>query len=152
MKEKSRGKKIKKIREIDFKKLRTLSLNLIVTRASFIMPLPYKAVFTPTKQGGRHLTDRDNYVYVQAKKRPLKTWYSCIEKKALFCPATAVVKNEDDMIIQLSGNHTHDSNLMKRKVKDIEKSVITATSGNYHKIIIGDITSRVVSNCPGKHN
>ena len=54
------------------------------------------------------------------KKKPNKTYFHCIEKKNNSCSARAVVNNEKDKIISLLVEHTHDSDLLKRKVHEKE--------------------------------
>ena len=44
--------------------------------------------------------------------------------------AFKVVNNENDKIISFLGEHTHDSDLLKKRVREIEKQVVKESSGN----------------------
>ena len=51
-------------------------------------------------------------LFYLGKHRENKFYYFCTEKKTLSCGASAVVDNTTEMIIKISGEHAHDSNLM----------------------------------------
>jgi len=44
--------------------------------------------------------------------------------------AFKVVNNENDKIISFLGEYTHDSDLLKKRVREIEKQVVKECSGN----------------------
>ena len=88
------------------------------------------ANYIEVKQGGRHLLDSNQFEYRVTKKKPNKTYYQCIQRKNNSCPAGAVVNNENDKIISFLEEHTHDSDLLKKRVWEIEKQVVNENSGN----------------------
>ena len=88
------------------------------------------ANYIEVKQGGRHLLDSNQFEYRVTKKKPNKTYYQCIQRKNNSCPAGAVVNNENDKIISFLGEHSHDSDLLKKRVREIEKQVVKESSGN----------------------
>ena len=72
-----------------------------------------RANYVPARKGGRRLKDEQGMIYSLSKRRENKSYYFCSEKKNLSCPATAVVENSTDMIIKISGDHAHDSNILQ---------------------------------------
>ena len=62
------------------------------------------------------------------RRNPYKTYYQCIQRKNNSCPAGAVITNENDKIISFLGEHTHDSDLLKKREREIEK--VKESSGN----------------------
>ena len=88
------------------------------------------ANYIEVKQGGRHLLDSYQFEYRVTKKKPNKNYYQCIQRKNNSCPAGAVVNNENDKNISFLGEHTHDSDLLKKRVREIGKQVVKESSGN----------------------
>ena len=82
------------------------------------------ANYIEVKQGGRHLLDSNQFEYRVTKKKPNKNYYQCIQRKNNSCPAGAVVNNENDKNISFLGEHLHDSDLLKKRVREIEKQVV----------------------------
>ena len=106
------------------------------------------AQYIDVKHGGRHLPDSNQFEYRVTKKKPTKTYYQCIMRKHNACPAVAVVNNVDNKIISVSGEHTHDSDLLKRKVRAIEKEAIKDSSGNLAlnpRAMLGNITNKIMA-------
>ena len=69
------------------------------------------------RQTGTHVgpvQTSDGYIY---KEKRNKTYYQCIQRKNNSCSAGAVVNNENDKIITFLGEHTHDSDLLKKRVQ-----------------------------------
>ena len=87
---------------------------------------PFPAVFKPAKQNGVHLLDDKNFEYRILRKRSTKTYFSCIFKKTLKCPATAVVEGEN--VTALNYDHTHDSDLLRRQIRELENERIRMAS------------------------
>ena len=105
------------------------------------------ANYIEVKQGGRHLLDSNQFEYRVTKKKPYKTYYQCIQRKNNSCPAGAVVNNENDKIISFLGEHTHDSDLLKRRVREIEKQAVKNSSGTLVislQTVLGNMTNTVV--------
>ena len=61
----------------------------------------HPAEFVPARKGGRHHKDHLGMLYYLSKHREKKSY-----------GATAVVDNTTEMIIKISGEHSHDRNLM----------------------------------------
>ena len=90
--------------------------------------------------------DSNQFEYRVTKKRPNKTYYQCIQRKNNSCPAGAVVNNENDKIISFLGEHTHDSDLLKKRVREIENQAVKEISGNIAispRTVLGNITNMV---------
>ncbi|XP_023344961.1 uncharacterized protein LOC111714145 [Eurytemora carolleeae] len=104
------------------------------------------ANYIEVKQGGRHLLDSNQFEYRVAKKKPNKTYYQCIQRKNNSCPAGAVINFENDKIISFLGEHSHDSDLLKKRVREIEKQVVKESSGNIAispRTVLGNMTNMV---------
>ena len=87
------------------------------------------ANFIEVKQGERHLLDSNQFEYTVTKKKPNETYFQCIQRKNNSCPAGAVLNNENDKNISFLGEHTHDSDLLKKRVREIEKQTVKESSG-----------------------
>ena len=114
----------------------------------------YPAEYLPARRGGRHLKDENEMVYYLNRRRDSKTYYCCIEKSRLKCPATAVVENETNMIIKKSGEHVHDSNLLKRAVRQLENQAIknAAENRDVPRSVLGNLNIIVSQSTNGKHS
>ena len=88
------------------------------------------ANYIEVKQGGRHQLDSNQFEYGVTKKKANKTYYQCIQRKNNYCPAGAFVNSENYKIISFLGEYTHDSDLMKKRVREIGKQVVKESSGN----------------------
>lgn len=109
---------------------------------------PYKAVYINVKQGGKHIVDAQQMEYRVTRRKEHKTYYQCVMKNKNMCPATAIVSNETDDIVQLSGEHNHDSDLLKRKVRARENDAIKEAATNSSvspRSVLGNITNEVTT-------
>ena len=88
------------------------------------------ANYVEVKQGGGHLLDSNLFEYMVTKKKPNKNSYQCIQRKNNSCPSGAVVNNENDKNISFLREHTHDSDLLKKREREIGKQVVKESSGN----------------------
>ena len=61
------------------------------------------ANYISAKQNGRHLVDKNEFIYSLIRKRNDKAYYACINKKKMNCSATAIVTG--DKITKKSGTH-----------------------------------------------
>ena len=97
-----------------------------------------------------HLKDDSGMLYRLNKRRENKTYYICVEKKALNCPATAIVENKTQLI-KLVEEHVHDSNLMKHKVRKLEDDAIKSSAQNrtVPRTVFGNISTNVVETTKG---
>ena len=84
------------------------------------------------------------------RKRGSKAYYRCTEKKRSLCQATAIVEGE--YITKKMGEHNHDSNLLKKRVRDMENEAIkaAATSHTSPRSVLCDLTANVNSASAGK--
>ena len=101
----------------------------------------HRAEFVPARKGGRHLRDHLGMTYYLSKRREKKSYYFCTEKKTLSCGATAVVDNTTDMIIKISGEHAHNSNLMHHNIRDLEEQAVRKAADNHNAPRLSWVTS-----------
>ena len=100
------------------------------------------ANYIEVKQGERYLLDSNQFEYRVIKNKPNKIYYQCIQRKNNSCPGGAVVNNENDKIISFLGEHSRDSDLLKKRVREIEKQVVKESSGNIaisSRTVLGNI-------------
>ena len=109
--------------------------------------MQHRAEFVPTRKGGSHLRDHLGMLYYLSKRRENKSYYFCTEKKTLSCGATAVVDNTTEMIIKMSGEHAHDSNLMQRNVRDLEEQDVSKAADNHNapRSVLGNLTNTIAT-------
>ena len=105
----------------------------------------HRAEYVPARKGGRHLRDEQGMIYYLSKRRENKSYYFCTEKKNLSCQVTAVVENSTEMIIKISGEHVHDSNILHRKVWHLEEQAIKNAADNHYtpRSVLGNLTNTV---------
>ena len=101
----------------------------------------HRAEYVPARKGGRHLRDEQGMIYYLSKRRE----NFCTEKKNLSCQVTAVVENSTEMIIKISGEHVHDSNILHRKVRHLEEQAIKNAADNHYtpRSVLGNLTNTV---------
>ena len=85
--------------------------------------------YISAKQNGRHLVDKNQFIYSLLRKRNDKAYYTCINKKKMNCKATAIVTG--DKFTRKSGTHNHDTDLLKKRVRELEHQAIRAASTNH---------------------
>jgi len=108
------------------------------------------ANYISAKQNGRHLVDKNQFIYSLLRKRNDKAYYTCINKKKMNCKATAIVTG--DKITRKSGTHNHDTDLLKKRVRELEHQAIRAASTNHSapRTVLGDLTAAVSNVSEGK--
>ena len=101
--------------------------------------------YIAVKQGGKHFIDENEMEYRRIKTRANKIYYQCIEKNNTLCPAGAVICSKSDVLIKLLGEHNHDSNLLRRKVRSLEYEAVQQAAGNIAspRSILGNLTNKV---------
>ena len=109
--------------------------------------MQHRTEFVPARKGGSHLRDHLGMLYYLSKRRENKSYYFCTEKKTLSCGATAVVDNTTEMIIKMSGEHAHDSNLMQRNVRDLEEQDVSKAADNHNapRSVLGNLTNTIAT-------
>ena len=96
----------------------------------------YAATFTKSKRNRDILVDKSRYEYrykdIQKNVINPTTYWECREKDSSKCPAKAktVVVEEQVMIKELIGTHTHSSQILRKKVRDIENAAVVNASNN----------------------
>ena len=110
------------------------------------------ANYLSAKQNGRHLVDKNDFIYSLIRKRNDKAYYACINKKKMNCSATAIVTG--DKFTQKSGAHNHDTDLLKKRVRMLEQQAIRAAATNHSapRAVLGDLTAAVSNVSEGKKN
>ena len=71
---------------------------------------------TGRKEGSRVLIDPYSTRLAYKNSKGNKKFYTCIHTKDLDCPVRVTLNSDTDEIIRLSGEHNHDSDLMKEAV------------------------------------
>ena len=107
-----------------------------------------RANYVSAKQNGRHLIDPNGFKYRISKDRTHKTYYECVMRKKLSCPATAVVLKSNDTIISQNGSHNHDTNLLLEKVRKLEFTAISNAADNFAtapRTVLGNLTNKIAS-------
>ena len=91
-----------------------------------------EARYVATKQNGRRLLDNAGYQYSLNKKRPGKTNYICAQFLLLNCTVKATVDTtvQPNRIIEIRGTHSHDTNMLKSTVRNMEKKAIEDAARN----------------------
>ena len=78
------------------------------------------------------MKDPDNFQYNLAKKREKYTYYICQKLRENGCKVTATVSHGEngDVIVDRSGQHSHDSDLLKTVAKRVLQEIV----GKYGKM------------------
>ena len=108
-----------------------------------------EARYVATKQNGRRLLDNAGYQYSLNKKRPGKTNYICAQFLLLNCTVKATVDTtvQPNRIIEIRGTHSHDTNMLKSTVRNMEKKAIEDAARNSTvapRTILGNLTNDIV--------
>ena len=82
------------------------------------MALPVPAHYKHANQGGQLLLCPDGFEFNKAKSESSRVQYVCRMKKKDGCKVTAAVTTEDNMLVGVSGVHTHDTDLSVKRVRD----------------------------------
>ena len=82
------------------------------------------AEFIPARKVEQHLKDENWMLHYLCRRRKKKSYYVCLEKRALNCLARAEVEHSTNLIVQQLGIHIHDSNLLHRKMRDLKNQAI----------------------------
>ena len=88
------------------------------------MALPVPAHYKHAKQGGQLLLCPDGFEFSKAKAEASRVHYVCRMKKKYGCRVTAAVRTADNMLVRVSGIHSHDTDLSVKRVQDKENQAI----------------------------
>jgi hypothetical protein len=118
--------------------------------ANTLLPsYPVKAVWVDGRsKGSRILVDP----YRMKMRRKTDTgklvFFICSKKTDLDCPVTAVLDKESDMIIKQSGDHNHDSDLLKEEIRILHREAIKNAAANptvAPRTVMMDLSNRALS-------
>ena len=105
------------------------------------------AIYREAKQGGRHLVDPHHFNYRVVKKKPNKTYYECLKKRSIGCPAKAIVLNQSNELISWDSSlHNHDSDLVHQHVRDKENAAIQNAATDISikpRTVLGNLTNEI---------
>ena len=94
------------------------------------MALPVPAHYKHAKQGGQLLLCPDGFEFSKAKAEASRVHYVCRMKKKYGCRVTAAVRTADNMLVRVSGIHSHDTDLSVKRVQDKENQAIQEAARN----------------------
>ena len=120
------------------------------------MNLPFAAQFKPAKQGGQILVTPDNHEF--KKSRPAqgkKLFMKCRMHHKYGCKATAAVDLEENMVVRLSGEHNHDTDITIKKVKEMEKQAVEEAARNptvSPRTVLGNLSTNIMGDNPNAIN
>ena len=86
------------------------------------MELPFLAHYKDAKQGGKLLVTPDGHEFRrQRAPQGNKCHYMCHMGTKYGCKVTAAVQIDTNMVIKMSGEHTHDTDLTAKKTYEKRK-------------------------------
>ena len=94
------------------------------------MDLPVPAHFKHAKQGGKLLLCPEGYEFNKVKEDKDRIHFVCRMKKKYGCKVTAAVTVADNMLVRMSGDHNHDTDIAVKKVKEKENNAIKEGARN----------------------
>ena len=86
------------------------------------MDLPVPAHFKHAKQGGKLLLCPEGYEFNKVKEDKDRIHFVCRMKKKYGCKVTAAVTVADNMLVRMSGDHNHDTDIAVKKVREKENN------------------------------
>lgn len=84
------------------------------------LPASYK----DAKNGGRILICPAGYKFSKSREQDKKTYYKCRNQKTDNCRVMTTVSKEDNMIIRMTGIHTHDTEVTKNAVNEFVEAAV----------------------------
>lgn len=95
------------------------------------MELPIQAVYKSAKNGGQTLLTPDGYEFAKGKDAGTRIHFFCRGKTRFGCKVTAAVvpaksETDTDMLVRVTGEHTHDNDIAKKTARDKENEAISA--------------------------
>ena len=112
------------------------------------MSLPYPAIYKATgRNNGKILIDQNGFEYTKMKEEKKRIHYGCCERRKYFCKVTAGVTKEDGMVVRISGEHNHDSNIVTKATKSMVKTAVKEAAKNIivaPNTILQNVTNEVM--------
>merc|ERR1712129_175907 len=90
------------------------------------LPARYK----DAKNGGRILICPVGYKFSKSREQDKKTYYKCRNQKTDNCRVMTTVSKEDNMIIRMTGIHTHDTEVTKNAVNEVVEAAVNEAVKN----------------------
>jgi hypothetical protein len=86
--------------------------------------------FVPARKGGFHLKDGKGYLYFKSKTVLPKDriYWTCLNKKAFICNATAITQHSTKTLLTLGGHHSHGTSLLEMKTRAVESEKVIAAA------------------------
>ena len=76
------------------------------------------------------MIDQNVFEYTKVKEEEKRIHYGCHERRKNSCKVTACVTKEDGMVVRISGEHNHDSNIDMKVTKPIVKTAVMEAAKN----------------------
>ena len=92
------------------------------------MDLPAPATYKDAKNGGKILLTSDGHEFSKNKDDGKKIHYVCRHKIRHGCKVTAAVSKETDQIVRVTGDHTHDTDILNKIAKTMEDDAVKAAA------------------------
>ena len=92
------------------------------------MDLPFPASYQDAKNGGKILLTPDSYEYSVSKTEEKRTHCVCLMKTKYKCRVTAAVARDTDMVVRVSGEHNHDTDLSKKLGTEMRDEAVKAAT------------------------
>ena len=112
------------------------------------MSLPYPAIYEDAGWNkGKILIDQNGFEYTKMKEEKKRIHYGCRERRKYSCKVTAGVTKEDGMVVRISGEHNHDSNIVKKATTSMVKTAVKEAAKNLTvapKTILQNVTNEVM--------
>ena len=107
--------------------------------------------YEDTKQGGKFLVYQ-HFEYNKHQKDGKRIHYRCRERAKYQCKATLAVSVDTGTVVRVSGEHNHDSDVLKKYVKNEEKKAIRLAA-NYPTVaprtVLGNLSNKLQTENPG---
>ena len=96
-----------------------------------MLQLPMQAVWVDSQKNKKKLLlDPYSVPLFFKSKETSRAYYVCSKKKAHNCPVSVSLDVKTDMIVRVTGNHTHDSELVSNAVKKVVEDKLEAAKAN----------------------
>ena len=123
-------------------------MNIYRFEKEVIMDVPCNTKWVKSiKNSGTLLEDPHKFQYYLASKHKEKSYYQCKEKN-LGCKATCVVDTNVGMIIKFRNEHSHDTDLVKKRVQEIVAECVENAVNNPTippRVVIQTIVQQVLT-------
>ena len=101
------------------------------------------------KKGSRVLVDPQGFQMKFKVESGGKKFFECLKRKELKCNVFITLDVEEDMIVDIRGEHCHDNNLLKEKVKEVVNSNVETLANQPYvapRAVFQNITQKILGN------